>query len=173
MRRLYTLLICLAAPIAFVILLWRGLRDRDYWQGLGERFGFGRARPGDEPSIWVHAVSLGEVTAAAPLLHELQRRHPETPLVLTCATPTGRARGVALFEGSVEIEDRVLKTHQGGVLGSGDTISVKAGKDGARFLVLAAKPIKEPVVQYGPFVMNTRAEIEQAIRDYQSGELIR
>ena len=77
------------------------------------------------------------------------------------------------FEGSVEIEDRVLKTHQGGVLGSGDTISVKAGKDGARFLVLAAKPIKEPVVQYGPFVMNTRAEIEQAIRDYQSGELIR
>ena len=103
MRRLYTLLICLAAPIAFVILLWRGLRDRDYWQGLGERFGFGSARPGDEPSMWVHAVSLGEVTAAAPLLRELQRRHPGTPLVLTCATPTGRARGVALFEGSVEI----------------------------------------------------------------------
>jgi redox-sensitive bicupin YhaK (pirin superfamily) len=75
------------------------------------------------------------------------------------------------FEGSVEIADRALKTHQGGVLGSGDTVEVKAGADGARFLVLAAKPLKEPVVQYGPFVMNTRAEIEQAIRDYQSGEL--
>jgi quercetin 2,3-dioxygenase len=75
------------------------------------------------------------------------------------------------FEGSVEVEDRTLKTHQGGVLGSGDTVKVKAGADGARFLVLAAKPIKEPVVQYGPFVMNTREEIEQAIRDYQSGEL--
>ena len=75
------------------------------------------------------------------------------------------------FEGSVEIEDRPLKTHQGGVLGSGDTVKVKAGADGARFLVLAAKPIKEPVVQYGPFVMNTREEIEQAIRDYQNGEL--
>jgi hypothetical protein len=75
------------------------------------------------------------------------------------------------FEGSIEIADRVLKTHQGGVLGAGDTIEVKAGADGARFLVLAAKPIKEPVVQYGPFVMNTRAEIEQAIRDYQSGRL--
>jgi redox-sensitive bicupin YhaK (pirin superfamily) len=48
---------------------------------------------------------------------------------------------------------------------------VKAGADGARFLILAAKPLKEPVVQYGPFVMNTREEIEQAIRDYQSGEL--
>jgi redox-sensitive bicupin YhaK (pirin superfamily) len=75
------------------------------------------------------------------------------------------------FEGSVEIADRVLKTHQGGVLGSGDRVEIKAGPDGARFLVLAAKPIREPIVQYGPFVMNTRAEIEQAIRDYQSGEL--
>jgi redox-sensitive bicupin YhaK (pirin superfamily) len=75
------------------------------------------------------------------------------------------------FEGSVEIADRMLKTHQGGVLGSGDTVEAKAGPDGARFLVLAAKPIREPVVQYGPFVMNTREEIEQAIRDYQSGEL--
>jgi len=75
------------------------------------------------------------------------------------------------FEGSVEVADRVLKTHQGGVLGSGEGLEVKAGADGARFLVLAAKPIREPVVQYGPFVMNTRAEIEQAIRDYQSGKL--
>jgi len=75
------------------------------------------------------------------------------------------------FEGSVEIADRVLKTHQGGVLGSGDTVEVKAGADGARFLVLAGRPIGEPIVQYGPFVMNTRTEIEQAIRDYQSGEL--
>ena len=75
------------------------------------------------------------------------------------------------FEGSVEIADRVLHAHQGGVLGSGDTVEVKAGAQGARFLLLAARPIKEPVVQYGPFVMNTRAEIEQAIRDYQSGAL--
>jgi redox-sensitive bicupin YhaK (pirin superfamily) len=76
------------------------------------------------------------------------------------------------FEGSVEIAGRVLKTHQGGVLGSGDSIEVKAGAEGARFLVLAAKPIREPIVQYGPFVMNTREEIEQAIRDYQNGELV-
>ena len=75
------------------------------------------------------------------------------------------------FEGSVEIGDRVLRTHQGGVLGAGDTVEVKAGADGARFLLLAAKPIGEPIVQYGPFVMNTREEIEQAIRDYQNGEL--
>ena len=75
------------------------------------------------------------------------------------------------FEGSVEIGGRALKTHQGGMLGSGDKVEIKAGPDGARFLVLAAKPLGEPVVQYGPFVMNTRAEIEQAIRDYQNGVL--
>jgi len=50
-------------------------------------------------------------------------------------------------------------------------VEVKAGKDGARFILLAGKPIGEPVVQYGPFVMNTREEIEQAIRDYQDGTL--
>ena len=85
--------------------------------------------------------------------------------------PATHALYIYPFEGSVEIEDRVLKAHQGGVLGSGDTVSARAGKDGARFLVLAAKPLQEPVVQYGPFVMNTREEIEQAIRDYQNGVL--
>jgi len=50
-------------------------------------------------------------------------------------------------------------------------VQVKAGSDGARFLLLAGRPIGEPVVQYGPFVMNTREEIDQAIRDYQAGTL--
>ena len=85
--------------------------------------------------------------------------------------PQAHAVYVYPFEGSIEVEDRPLKTHQGGVLGAGDAVKVKAGAEGARFLVLAAKPIREPIVQYGPFVMNTREEIEQAIRDYQNGEL--
>lgn len=75
------------------------------------------------------------------------------------------------FEGGLAIGNRQLKAHQGGVLGAGERVEIKAGPDGARFLVLAAKPIGEPIVQYGPFVMNTRKEIEQAIRDYQSGDL--
>jgi len=85
--------------------------------------------------------------------------------------PAGHNVYIYPFEGSVEIGDRVLKTHQGGVLGSGDSVEVRAGADGTRFLLLAARPLKEPVVQYGPFVMNTREEIEQAIRDYQNKEL--
>jgi redox-sensitive bicupin YhaK (pirin superfamily) len=76
---------------------------------------------------------------------------------------------VYAFEGSMTIGGRDLPTHTGAALAAGETIEVSAGPQGARFLVLAAKPIGEPIVQYGPFVMNTRAEIEQAIRDYQSG----
>lgn len=64
-----------------------------------------------------------------------------------------------------------LLRRQGGVLGPGDEVLLTAGSAGARFLLLAAAPIGEPVVQYGPFVMTTRAEIERAIADYQSGRL--
>ena len=54
------------------------------------------------------------------------------------------------------------------VLSKGDRLWVKAGAAGAQFIILSALPLHEPIVQYGPFVMNTRAEIEQAIEDYQN-----
>jgi quercetin 2,3-dioxygenase len=63
--------------------------------------------------------------------------------------------------------------HSAGLLSAGEEIRLAAGEQGARVLVLAGKPLREPVVQYGPFVMNTRQEIEQAIADYQSGALAR
>ena len=56
-----------------------------------------------------------------------------------------------------------------GLLSSGAHVEVTAGAQGANFILLAGKPLREPMVQYGPFVMNTREEIEQAIDDYQSG----
>jgi quercetin 2,3-dioxygenase len=81
------------------------------------------------------------------------------------------------YEGSVNVgangATRTLNAHSAGVLRPGDRIEVTAGKEGARFLLLAGRPLREPVVQYGPFVMNTRDEIEQAIRDFQSGALTR
>lgn len=82
-----------------------------------------------------------------------------------------------LYEGSVKVGPtgtaRPLKTRSAGLLSEGNRIEVTAGGDGARFLLLAGRPLREPVVQYGPFVMNTHQEIEQAVRDYQSGELTR
>jgi 3-deoxy-D-manno-octulosonic-acid transferase len=101
MRVIYTWLIRLAVPFAFAVVLWRGVRDRSYWQGLAERFGFVRPLPG--PSIWVHAVSLGEMSAAAPLVRALHARYPQLPLVLTAATPAGRARARGLFAAIADV----------------------------------------------------------------------
>ncbi len=109
------------------------------------------------------------------------------PLYLDVELPAGATFASAVkqdynvliypFEGSVAVgpqtEARVLKAQSGGALSPGDRLEVTADAAGARFLVLAGRPLREPIAQYGPFVMNTREEIEQAIRDYQSGELVR
>ncbi|WP_024297677.1 pirin family protein [Methylomicrobium lacus] len=83
---------------------------------------------------------------------------------------------VYVYEGQAEIgsmaERHPLETHAAGVLSDGDRIEVHAGKEEAAFLVLAARPLNEPIVQYGPFVMNTRDQIEQAIADYRNGQLV-
>jgi 3-deoxy-D-manno-octulosonic-acid transferase len=102
MRRLYSALIYCAVPFAFAMVLWRGVRDRSYWQALGERFGWG-ARLHAAPPLWLHAVSLGEMTAAAPLVRALMSRCPQSPLLLTTATPTGRARARDLFGAAVDV----------------------------------------------------------------------
>jgi redox-sensitive bicupin YhaK (pirin superfamily) len=80
---------------------------------------------------------------------------------------------VYVFEGSASLAGDNLAKHTLAVLGSGGTVEVKAGAAGARFILVAGKPIGEPVVQYGPFVMNTREEIEQAMADYRDGKLVK
>jgi 3-deoxy-D-manno-octulosonic-acid transferase len=101
MRRLYSLLMSLAAPVAFLAVLARGLGNRAYLAAPAERFGFGRWI--DRPSIWLHGVSVGEVSAAAALVRALRARHPAMPCVLSTATPTGRDRAQTLFGSEVDI----------------------------------------------------------------------
>ena len=96
MRIVYVLLSWLLLPVFLGHLLWRSLSQPDYRRRLGERFGFGFAVL-PRPSIWIHAVSVGEVTAAAPLVRTLRQRFPGTPLVVTTMTPTGSQRGRDLF----------------------------------------------------------------------------
>lgn len=91
----YQLLIYALSPFALLWFVWRGLRDRAYWQDLPQRLGFGQRL--SRPSIWVHAVSVGEVQAAIPLLNALAERYPDYALVLTTVTPTGRQRGQAVL----------------------------------------------------------------------------
>ncbi len=97
MRRLYTLLVWLALPALSLRVLLRGLREREYWRGGWARFGFGTPRP--PGGIWVHAVSVGEVQAAAVLISALRVHVPGVALTLSCATPTGRARARAVLPG--------------------------------------------------------------------------
>jgi redox-sensitive bicupin YhaK (pirin superfamily) len=80
---------------------------------------------------------------------------------------------VYVFEGSVRLGSEALAQHTLAVLGEGDQIGIEAGAEDARFILVGGRPIGEPVVQYGPFVMNSREEIEQAFADYRDGRLVR
>ena len=85
--------------------------------------------------------------------------------------PVGHNVFVYLYDGEAIIGERKLPRQSAGVLTDGDRVVLRAGAEGTGLLLLAGRPIGEPVAQYGPFVMNTREEIEQAIADYRSGRL--
>ena len=87
------------------------------------------------------------------------------------ALTPGHNAFVYVYEGRAEIGGQKVPNRAAGLLSDGDRFVVTAGEEGAQLLLLAAKPLGEPVVQYGPFVMNTREEIEQAMADYRDGRL--
>jgi redox-sensitive bicupin YhaK (pirin superfamily) len=87
--------------------------------------------------------------------------------------PAGHNAFVYVYEGEATVgaARKRLPHRAAGILTPGDTLELVGGAQGVRLLVLAGRPLGEPVVQYGPFVMKTREEIEQALRDYQHGRL--
>ncbi|KQV53798.1 MULTISPECIES: lipid IV(A) 3-deoxy-D-manno-octulosonic acid transferase [unclassified Duganella] len=99
MRLFYTFMWWLALPLVLGRLWWRGRKEPGYRQYWGERLGiYGARAANDEPAtIWVHAVSVGETRAAEPLVDALLKKYPQSRIVLTCMTPTGRATGKSLF----------------------------------------------------------------------------
>jgi 3-deoxy-D-manno-octulosonic-acid transferase len=97
LRYLYTLMMYLVTPLIVLRLLTRGMRYGNYHQRWPERFGT-FAVPDPMPGcLWVHAVSVGEVNAAEPLIKALRADYPNAPLVVTTVTPTGSARVHQLF----------------------------------------------------------------------------
>ncbi len=96
MRLAYVIVSYLLAPVYALYWLFRGVAEKAYWERFGQRFGFGYPDlPGG--TIWIHAVSVGEVQATAPLVRQLAERFPDRPMLVTTVTPTGAARAQALF----------------------------------------------------------------------------
>ncbi len=96
MRTLYNIVMYLLSPVIVYRLAFRGLRAPAYFVRWRERFGWFPS-PNFERSIWVHAVSVGEVNAAVPLIRALMKRYPNHPFVVTTVTPTGSDRVLQVF----------------------------------------------------------------------------
>ena len=94
-RSLYTGLHYLMMPLVVGRLKWLAKKHPDYDKNIGERFG--RVSRRNDAPIWIHAVSVGETIAAAPLIQKLQAQHPDWPLLLTNTTPTGAEQARRLF----------------------------------------------------------------------------
>jgi 3-deoxy-D-manno-octulosonic-acid transferase len=101
MRWVYSFLLYLIAPLVFVRLWYRGIRAPAYRSRWGERFGH-VPRLIDGPRIWVHAVSVGETIAAAPMIRALQSEYPQHAILVTTTTPTGSQQVGRLFSDTVE-----------------------------------------------------------------------
>jgi 3-deoxy-D-manno-octulosonic-acid transferase len=100
-RFIYTLVVIALLPWALIHLVWRARRQPDYLQHWGERFGLFSAAP-PTPTIWIHAVSVGETRAAQPLVAALKADYPDHRILFTHMTPTGRATSEEIFGGSVD-----------------------------------------------------------------------
>ena len=86
--RIYRGILLLATPFILLRLWWRGRREPEYRQRIRERFGFVQLRDG-RPIIWLHAVSAGEVIAAAPLIRRIANHCAQHQVLVTTMTPTG------------------------------------------------------------------------------------
>jgi hypothetical protein len=166
--------------------LWINLPAR----GKMKRASYRDLRPGDIPQAALPGGGTGKVLAGTLDAGGMRVAGPilglaTAPLFLdlrlpaggrfTHPLPPGHNAFVYAYEGRLAIggaDPRPLRAHEAGVLSPGDSVETAAQDTAAGFLLLAARPLREPVVQYGPFVMNTRDEIEQAIADYQNGELV-
>ena len=133
---------------------------------------------GGEVRVIAGTFEHGGVSTAGPIADlstEPRYYDIRLPAGAALAVPTPAHHNTFLYvydgEAAVGEEAKALPHRAAGLLTPGDEVLLRAGERGARMLLLSGKPIGEPVVQYGPFVMNTAEEIQQAIADYQDGRL--
>ena len=98
--------------------------------------------------------------------------HLEAGAVFEQPLPAAHNAFVYVYRGAVQIGAQAVPQQRMAILAnSGDRVRATAAADGARLLLIAGQPLKEPIAQYGPFVMNTQAEIRQAVEDFRAGRL--
>jgi 3-deoxy-D-manno-octulosonic-acid transferase len=102
-RTLYTVLFHLGLPLIALRLWLRARKAPAYAQRIGERFACGLP-PMQRGGIWVHAVSVGESIAAAPMIRALLARYPQLPITITCMTPTGSERIQSMFANEPRVQ---------------------------------------------------------------------
>ncbi|MBZ0091495.1 MAG: pirin family protein [Burkholderiales bacterium] len=120
--------------------------------------GYWRGRPGAVPANATEVLYLDIDLPAAC-------RHRE-------AIPAGHNAFLYVYQGELAVgegQEKVAERQMAVLSGGGDGVALESGSGGARTLLIAGRPLGEPIAQWGPFVMNTREEIEQAIADYRDG----
>lgn len=135
----------------------------------------------DLPSGGQVKIIAGEVSLADEVLAAPVKGGVTDPLYLdvvlrpdeSLAVPikSGYGSFLYVFEGDLLVAGETVSCDHLATLTDGNSVTVQAGKKGARLLLLAGKPLGEPIAQYGPFVMNTQEEINQALSDYRDGTL--
>ena len=124
----------------------------------------------DGGSVKVIAGTFGDATGpvsprgTAPLILDVAL---DAGTGTSIAVPAGHAAFAYPFDGDVQIAGTRVPNRTAAILGDGDRIDLSAS-GAARVLIVAARPLREPVARYGPFVMNTQAELRQAFADYQA-----
>lgn len=130
--------------------------------------------PAPGVQVRVLAGALGDIegpvraVATAPVYLDITLQ-PSTQF--SVPLPREHAAFAYVFEGETAIGDATaVQRGQLAVLDSGDSVTLTAGKSGARMILVAGQPLREPVAKYGPFVMNTQREIVQAVEDFRAGK---
>ena len=134
------------------------------------RFAPAAAATAAQPAAGTVAPVTGPIAGGAtePLYFDVAL---EPGASLALATPADHTVIAYAFEGAPTLAARALAKGELAVLSAGEALEIAAGVAPARLLVIGGRPLREPIVHHGPFVMNSEAEIEQAIRDYRSGRL--